>query len=211
MTKTPFRCGHPKTPDNVLHQSGQTRCKFCRRKRDRERCADGRHRHLRKTSGLWFRCGHAKTEDNTIFDKSAKGTIYKRCATCRHKRDRERMTPERRAMVKKWVRETAYDTHRNRKRSFKMSPSEYEAMFASQDSKCAACGSGDFSGHRNGVPHIDHDSSCCPTGSETCGKCVRGILCWRCNLALGMVKDEIARLEGLIAYLKRWQEKRKAA
>lgn len=32
--------------------------------------------------------------------------------------------------------------------------------------------------------HIDHDHSCC-TGPVTCGKCVRGVVCNKCNQTIG--------------------------
>ncbi len=48
--------------------------------------------------------------------------------------------------------------------------------------------------------NIDHDHACCP-GSYSCGSCVRGLLCWACNVALGIVKDDPDVLKGLLAYL----------
>lgn len=36
---------------------------------------------------------------------------------------------------------------------------------------------------------VDHDHSCC-AGRDTCGKCVRGILCNRCNGAIGTLTEE---------------------
>lgn len=55
--------------------------------------------------------------------------------------------------------------------------------------------------------HVDHDHSCCwkgkhPGTKKSCGDCVRGWLCRGCNMSLGAMKDDIKKLEGLIAYLK---------
>ncbi len=48
---------------------------------------------------------------------------------------------------------------------------------------------------------VDHDHKCCP-GGRSCGKCVRGILCNSCNVALALVNDDMDRLRGLIEYLE---------
>jgi recombination endonuclease VII len=67
---------------------------------------------------------------------------------------------------------------------------------------CFACGAEDVE------LAIDHDHACCPSTRKACGDCVRGLLCHDCNKALGLVKDDIARLRALIAYLERWEAKR---
>lgn len=89
--------------------------------------------------------------------------------------------------------------HRRRwhvKRKFKLTVAEYEAKLAAQSGLCAACLGNDPGG--NGKWHLDH---CHTTGQ------VRAFLCAPCNLALGLVQDDPARLAQLIAYLKKYQIK----
>lgn len=51
---------------------------------------------------------------------------------------------------------------------------------------------------------IDHDHSCCP-GSYSCGKCIRGLLCRKCNTHLHPLEDP-KRLAELLDYLRRTRE-----
>ena len=48
--------------------------------------------------------------------------------------------------------------------------------------------------------YIDHDHACCP-GLRSCGKCLRGILCFLCNTGLGKFDDDQERLERAVQYL----------
>lgn len=67
----------------------------------------------------------------------------------------------------------------------------YEAMLERQGRCCAACRTDTPGG--KGAFIIDHDHV---TGA------VRGLLCNRCNLALGLLKDDETRLLALIQYLR---------
>ena len=71
----------------------------------------------------------------------------------------------------------------------------YEKMVEERGGRCDICGK---------VPekrlHVDHDHSCCP-GRRSCGKCIRGLLCSRCNLALGGFDDSIELLQSALIYL----------
>lgn len=64
---------------------------------------------------------------------------------------------------------------------------------------CATCGR-TVSGGKNW--HVDHDHACCD-GKNSCGRCIRGILCHFCNLALGAVRDDPTTLRKMIDYLGR--------
>lgn len=56
--------------------------------------------------------------------------------------------------------------------------------------------------------HIDHDHSCCGAYNQasrkpaSCGKCVRGLLCKRCNTTLGLMQEDPRKIKGLLVYLK---------
>lgn len=75
----------------------------------------------------------------------------------------------------------------------------YEALRARQGGGCAICGGQSTDGPSL---HVDHDHSCCP-GSRTCGKCIRGLLCNGCNIAIGYMRDDPARLRAAADYLDR--------
>jgi hypothetical protein len=67
---------------------------------------------------------------------------------------------------------------------FGITPEQYDALLAYQGGVCAGCGTDACKTGRRFA--VDHDHTCCPPnrGSQTagaCGKCVRGILCLRCN------------------------------
>ncbi|MFF1776938.1 endonuclease VII domain-containing protein [Streptomyces virginiae] len=91
---------------------------------------------------------------------------------------------------------------RTRRSKYGMTADEKRMMLASQGGVCANAGCrADRPGGQGGW-HTDHDHGCCP-GYRSCGKCIRGLLCNGCNLALGFVKDSPQRLSGLISYLER--------
>jgi len=62
---------------------------------------------------------------------------------------------------------------------------------------CATCGS-----KKNLV--IDHKHTCCADRCS-CGKCVRGILCKKCNMALGLLQENPKILKNLIRYLRKYE------
>lgn len=52
---------------------------------------------------------------------------------------------------------------------------------------------------------VDHNHACC-SGEKSCGKCVRGLLCTKCNIMLGGSRDSIENLKSGISYLEKYNE-----
>lgn len=85
------------------------------------------------------------------------------------------------------------------KSRYGLSEAAYLAMLAAQEGVCAICGEPPREGeNRLGV---DHDHACCP-GQRTCGGCVRGLLCNRCNTGLGWFREAPPLFERAAAYLR---------
>ena len=82
----------------------------------------------------------------------------------------------------------------NLKKCYGMTIEAHTAMLQVQFYKCAACGDKFDPEAKLGRACVDHDHD---TGA------VRELLCGSCNLSLGYAKEDISRLEKLIAYLKR--------
>jgi hypothetical protein len=85
----------------------------------------------------------------------------------------------------------------NLRNRYHLTPEEYDARLAEQDGRCAICREKCATGRRLAV---DHDRKCCP-GKTSCGKCIRGLLCYTCNVRLGWVEKFLG---AIMQYLKVW-------
>lgn len=70
-------------------------------------------------------------------------------------------------------------------------------LLESQRDLCAICGTQ----FEDGNFRVDHDHSCCPE-KKSCGKCIRGLLCNGCNIALGALGDTEESLMRAVKYLR---------
>jgi hypothetical protein len=109
------------------------------------------------------------------------------CLHCEREKNAEKL-PQRRARRDLW-------------NFFKLRPQEKAAIIKAQGDACGRCRT-PFIGRIR--PQIDHDWSCCPT-KKCCGKCVRGIICNRCNSLLNRTycKANATTDPYLIAYAQR--------
>lgn len=78
---------------------------------------------------------------------------------------------------------------------YNLTAAEYHTMSVAQNHVCKICGQADKK-----RLSIDHDHACCPHAGS-CGKCIRGLICHRCNATLGMVEDSVDLLQKMQAYL----------
>lgn len=78
-------------------------------------------------------------------------------------------------------------------RNYGISVTYYDDLHARQGGKCAAC---DLKPDTANGFHIDHDHE---TGA------VRALLCHGCNVSFGQMREDPARIEGLLKYARRWQ------
>ena len=84
---------------------------------------------------------------------------------------------------------------RNLRYRFGITDEHFSLLLAAQQGKCAICDATEClpkSGKRQLA--IDHDHN---TGQ------IRGLLCTRCNVGLGMFRDELALVERAVAYLSK--------
>lgn len=87
-------------------------------------------------------------------------------------------------------------------RKYGISLKELNGIWIRQNCKCRICKkdladpTADRVKHREGAFHLDH---CHATGQ------IRGLLCNRCNMAIGLLDDDVSKLEAAVLYLKAWK------
>lgn len=133
-------------------------------------------------------CFEAKPFSEFRSHKGMRDRLDPYCKPCTSVR--QRASRERRGMAGKL---------RARAGRYGLTVEAYEALMAK--GRCDACGTTDPGPGGTRGWHVDHDHACCP-GDRSCGKCVRGLLCVRCNVALGMADDSPDRLRSLLRYLE---------
>lgn len=119
---------------------------------------------------------HNTEEEERVAARRESRQGYKRRHPERDKESRKRWREKHRAEILEKKRQARYG----------LSPEAYAQLWKSQGGLCAICLT---------VPpeHVDHDHA---TGE------IRGLLCQRCNMALGLFKDDTEILERAIFYLR---------
>lgn len=112
----------------------------------------------------------------------------KQCKPCRVRKQADyQRTPEGRATSRR-----ARLKHR-----YNVTPEWYDATLEAQGGHCAICPATNPGNAGKEFFSVDHDHNCC-NGPRSCGKCVRGLLCLRCNNSLGWMETHA---QGINAYM----------
>lgn len=133
-------------------------------------------------------CKNVKPASDFYKNKSTDAGLSHQCIDCC--KEYQERTKERSYYVRKLI-------------DFNLSKDKIEELKLSQDFKCRGCG---ITEEKLGARlSIDHDHKCCPGKNKSCGKCIRGLLCSPCNVALGILGDDYDTLLSLAEYIKEWQ------
>lgn len=135
------------------------------------------------------KCG--ETKPLADFSLSRKDVYRSNCKTCQA------------ASARAWFRDNK-ERHKETRHAHQLralygiTPDQYAEMLAAQGGVCAICGQDEPSAHgRTGTKFrlcVDHD--------HVTGR-VRGLLCQKCNRAIGLLNDDIGLLESAVDYLKK--------
>jgi len=147
-------------------------------------------------------------KENFAKDLKRKDGLTPHCKSCL-KMYREKNKEQRNETIKQWrkrhpeklkeyaKKKCALEKTKVRMKKYRlksrygMNQEEWQAMFEKQNGKCPICLK--HSTELEEVLHIDH---CHKTGK------VRGLLCSRCNKAIGLLNDDFPTLKRAITYLK---------
>lgn len=127
------------------------------------------------------RCKEQKEYSQFHKSSDRKDGLSYRCKDCTREYNRE-----------SWNRNNRAKAVRDKRKRYGISAELYAEMLSKG---CEVCGS-------TGKLVIDHDHSCC-SGIITCGKCVRGMLCYRCNTAEGLLLSNPELAKALAEYMTR--------
>lgn len=158
-------------------------------------------------------CSKCKEEKElTEFIKCLRGTfrVHSYCKSCFSKYQKEwrQNNPEKAKEISRNFHKNHKEErlasnrlyHKNNNRQYKKHHISKEWLIKEYEKGCFSCGSKEDL-------TIDHDHTCCPSYSGSCGKCIRGVLCRKCNFALGLLKDNKNTLSNLIKYLENYEER----
>jgi hypothetical protein len=143
-------------------------------------------------------CNELKPLKDFYKESRVKDGHMRRCKICHGlataKYRMENPEVYRKASSKYWNKSSKAKRHNAWLKRYGLTKEEYETMFNNQNGLCLICKKQCSSGQNLSVDH------CHKTGR------IRGLLCKKCNSALGMLEDNIEYFQTAILYLKSYEE-----
>ena len=136
------------------------------------------------------KCKVEQTLENYAKEARSKDGLRSSCKTCHAawmKAYNERNAESNR------IKQKARDEKRKPYSRHGITAEQHETLLKTHAGMCWTC-------QKSPATVVDHDHSCC-AGSYSCGKCVRGLLCGKCNMALGLVADDPDTLVNMLNYV----------
>ena len=134
--------------------------------------------------------GHEFTKENTVWQRRNGRVAGRGCRTCRNERAKLR--------ARQSINNNAtYRRQRALKQNYGLTIEQYDEMVSRQNGLCLICRKPP-SGGRGRRLYVDH---CHET------KIVRGLLCNRCNSAIGLLDEDAARMKHAANYVLEFQHK----
>jgi hypothetical protein len=83
---------------------------------------------------------------------------------------------------------------------YRLTIEDYQKIFNDQDGKCWIC-------KESKKLVVDHDHDCC-NKKISCGKCIRGLICYNCNALVGFLERNISLIDKASEYIKNFDKGR---
>lgn len=155
-----------------------------------------------------------KNLEDSNFNERAPGYLYRQCKECKSEVRKERFKnhPESKIKAmersKKWYEENKEKALKRSKENHKkntekakwhrlwythrLSKATYMSVLDVQNGVCAIC-------KEDKRLYVDHDHSCC-NSEMSCGQCIRGLICQKCNLFMHYVDRYMEYMDTAVEY-----------
>ncbi len=159
------------------------------------------------------KCSRQKSFDEFYLNRSMRNGRDSICKECRRAQRRinwaENHLGQRDRDLARYAERTDEFRHKmfvqRLRRVYNLTERQFLDLLAAQDGVCALCKQEETKVyHKSGNVvrlTIDHNHACCPSNRKTCGKCIRGLLCYECNLLIGKAEAKSRLVERSADYL----------
>lgn len=145
-----------------------------------------------ETCGKWM-----PRKNTTCARRPGHGGFCSTSENMAHRREYRREHPHRQSPESK-----KKSKRKSRLAAYGLTQEKFDQLLEAQGHACGMCHRPFMDGQ---LIHVDHDHACCPDNCRSCGKCVRGLLCHACNVALGHIENRYALARAYLGDSPLWE------